>query len=70
MDTKVQDFNEIVRFCEQKRQTGDYQTLANILGVNTDAARMQIYRKTEKAVMILYKIIKQREELKKEIQNQ
>lgn len=67
---KIMDFSEIVRICEQKKQTGDYQTIANILNVNIDAARMRVYRKDEKAVTILYKIIQQREELKREYQNQ
>lgn len=68
--TKIIDFSEMVRICEQKRQTGDYQTLANVLEVNTDTARMRVYRKDEKAVRILYRIIQQREELKREYQNQ
>lgn len=68
--TKVMDFPEMVRICEQKRQTGDYQTLANVLEVNTDTARMRVYRKDEQAVRILYRIIQQREDLKREYQNQ
>ncbi|AFR36582.1 hypothetical protein [Riemerella anatipestifer] len=67
--TKIEEISEIVRICEQERQTGDYQTLAKALGTTVDAARMRYYRKDEQAVKILYRIIKQREELTLEISN-
>ncbi|MGV4438085.1 hypothetical protein [Ornithobacterium rhinotracheale] len=68
--TKVKEINEIVRICEQKKQTGDYQTLAKALGTTIDAARMRFYRKDENAVRVLHRIIEQRESLTQEFQKQ
>lgn len=55
--------NEIVAICEQKKQTGDYQTLAKILKTTVDSARMRYYRKDKTTVLRLYEIIRQREDL-------
>jgi hypothetical protein len=63
---KIQEFSEIVRICEQKKQTGDYTTVANILGINVDTARMRVYRKDEEACNLLYRVIQHREALKEE----
>jgi len=42
---------------------GDYQTLAKCLDISADAAKMRFYRKDEKAVKFLQKIIENRENL-------
>lgn len=63
MSAKIQDLNEIVRICEQKKKYGDFQTLANVLNINVDTARMRYYRKNEQAIKLLYNIIEQRENL-------
>lgn len=68
--TKVMEISEIFRKCEQKRQTGDYQTLAKALNITVDAARMRYRRNDEKAVRTLYSIIEQREDLIQNNQNQ
>ena len=70
MDTKVQEFSEIVRICKQKRQTGDYLTLAKILDTTVDAIRMRLNRKEEKTYLVLYELIQQRENLIQKYQNQ
>lgn len=61
--TKVQEFNEIVTICEQKKQTGDVLTLSKMLGYTTDAIRMRLLRKDERVYKALYQIIEQREDL-------
>lgn len=61
--TKVIQFSEIVRICEQKKQTGDIQTLSKMLGYTTDAIRMRLQRKDEKTYEALYELIEQREYL-------
>lgn len=66
---KIQDFSEIVRFCERKKQTGDVLTLSKMMGCTTDAMRMRLSRKDEKAYKALYEIVKQREELINNYQN-
>lgn len=66
--TNIQDFTEIVRFCEQKKQTGDIQTLSKMFGYTTDAIRMRLVRKHIETYRALYRIIKQREDLIKEYQ--
>lgn len=63
MSAKIQDLNEIVRICEQKKKYGDFMTLANVLNINVDTARMRYYRKNEEAIKLLYSIIEQRENL-------
>lgn len=68
--TKVQEFSEIVMICEQKKQTGDVQTLSRMFRITADAIRMRMSRKDEKTYRVLYKIVEQRENLIKEIQNQ
>ncbi|ATA75259.1 hypothetical protein [Capnocytophaga sp. H2931] len=68
--TKVMDFNEIVRICEQKKQTGDIQTLSRMFRVTTDAIRMRMSRKDEKTYEALYQIVEQRENLIQKYQNQ
>lgn len=62
--------DEIVAICEQKKQTGDYQTLAKILKTTVDSARMRYYRKDKIAIQALHQIIKQREDLVKGFQYQ
>jgi len=44
-------------------QYGDFQTLAKCLDISADAAKMRFYRKDEKAVKFLQKIIENRENL-------
>lgn len=68
--TKVIDFSEIVRICEQKKQTGDIQTLSKMFGYTTDAIRMRLSRKDEETYKALYEIIEQREKLIEKYQNQ
>ncbi|MDO4763870.1 MAG: hypothetical protein Q4A00_05760 [Flavobacteriaceae bacterium] len=68
--TKIMEISEIFRKCEQKRQTGDYQTLAKVLNTTVDAARMRYRRNDEKAVRTLYSIIEQRDKLIEKYQNQ
>ena len=68
--TKIIEFSEIVMICEQKKQTGDVQTLSRMFRVTTDAIRMRMSRKDERTYKALYQIIEQRENLIKEIQNQ
>lgn len=68
--TKVIEFSEIVRICEQKKQTGDILTLSKMLGHTTDAIRMRLSRKDEKTYEALYQIIEQRENLIQKYQNQ
>ncbi len=68
--TKIKKFNEIVTICEQKKQTGDTQTVAKMIGATTEATRMRLSRKDEKAYKALYKVIEQRENLIKEYQTQ
>ena len=60
---KIIQFSEIVRICEQKKQTGDIQTLSKMLGYTTDAIRMRLQRKDEKTYEALYELIEQREYL-------
>ncbi len=59
--TKVENIDELVRICEQKKQTGDFQTLSKILNTTTEAARMRYYRKDEDAVKAMYSIIENRD---------
>lgn len=66
--TKVIEFPEIVRICEQKKQTGDIQTLSKMFGFTTDAIRMRLTRKDVKTYEALYEIIEQREFLIKKYQ--
>ena len=61
--TKVMEFSEIVRICEQKKQTGDIPTLSKMFGYTTDAIRMRLTRKDERTYKALYEIIEQRENL-------
>ncbi len=68
--TKVQNFSQIVTICEQKKQTGDIQTVARMFGFTTDAIRMRLSRKHEETYKALYRVIEQRENLIKEFQNQ
>lgn len=68
--TKIQEFSEIVRICEQKKQTGDILTLSKMLGHTTDAIRMRLSRGDKLTYEALYEIIKQREELIQKFQNQ
>ena len=67
---KVMEFSEIVRICEQKKQTGDILTLSKMLGYTTDAIRMRIARRDEPTYNALYEIIEQRENLIEKYQNQ
>lgn len=67
---KIKEFSEIVTICEQKKQTGDIQTLSRIFGCTTDAIRMRLTRKDEKTYQALYAIINQRENLIQNYQNQ
>lgn len=69
METKVQEFSEIVRICKQKRQTGDYLTLAKILDTTVDAIRMRLNREDKKTYLVLYELIEQRDLLKQKYQN-
>ncbi len=66
--TKVINIEEIALICEQKKQTGDYQTLAKVLRTTVDAARMRFYRRDINAVKVLHKIIENREQLALEYQ--
>lgn len=68
--TKVIEISEKIRICKEKKQTGDYQTLAKILNTTVDGARARFYREEERAVNILYHIIEQRENLIQKYQNQ
>lgn len=68
--TKIIEISEIVRFCEQKKQTGDILTLSKMLGHTTDAIRMRLSRKDESVYKALYEIIQKREELIQKYQNQ
>ena len=67
---KVMEFSEIVRICEQKKQTGDILTLSKMLGYTTDAIRMRLARRDEVTYNALYEIIEQRENLIEKYQNQ
>ena len=68
--TMAMEFNEIVRICEQKKQTGDILTLSKMLGYTTDAIRMRLARRDEATYNALYEIIEQRENLIEKYQNQ
>ncbi|MFX1668502.1 hypothetical protein JZ968_10095 [Riemerella anatipestifer] len=68
--TKVKEFSEIVRFCEQKKQTGDVQTLSKMFGYTTDAIRMRLTRKDKPTYEALYEVIEARENLIQKYQNQ
>ncbi|MDO5607609.1 MAG: hypothetical protein Q4G08_04040 [Capnocytophaga sp.] len=70
METKVKELSEIVTFCEQKKQTGDVQTLSRMFGFTTDAIRMRLSRKDPKTYNALYRLIFQREKLIEEFKNQ
>lgn len=70
METKVKELSEIVRICEQKKQTGDVLTLSKMLGYTTDAIRMRLSRKDETTYKALYEIISQRENLIQKFINQ
>jgi hypothetical protein len=61
--TKVIQFSEIVRICEQKKQTGDIYTLSKMLNCSTDATRMRLQRGDEKAYKAFYYLIVERENL-------
>ena len=61
--TNLKEKSERIRICKEKKQTGDYQTLAKILNTTVDGARARFYREEERAVNILYQIIEQREKL-------
>ena len=61
--TKVKEKSEKIRICKEKKQIGDYHTLARILNITIDGARLRFYREEERAVNILYQIIEQREKL-------
>ena len=67
---KVMEFSEIVRICEQKKQTGDILTLSKMLGYTTDTIRMRLARRDEATYNALYEIIEQRENLIEKYQNQ
>lgn len=47
----------------KKIQYGDIQTLAKCLDISADAAKQRYYRKDQKAIEILQKIIENREAL-------
>ncbi len=68
--TKIRNFDEIVRFCEQKKQTGDIQTVSKMFGYTTDAIRMRLTRKDKATYEALCEVIEQRESLIKKYQNQ
>lgn len=55
------EFLDIIRFCEQKRQVGDYLTLSRALGKTVDAVRMRLNRNDEETYRALYAIIENRE---------
>lgn len=61
--TKVIQFSEIVRICEQKKQRGDIFTLSKMLDCSSDATRMRLSRGDEKAYNALYDLIIQRQNL-------
>ena len=67
---KVMEFSEIVRICEQKKQTGDILTLSKMLGYTTDTIRMRLARRDEATYNALYEIIEQRENLIEKYKNQ
>ena len=67
---KVMEFSEIVRICEQKKQTNDILTLSKMLGYTTDTIRMRLARRDEATYNALYEIIEQRENLIEKYQNQ
>lgn len=66
--TKIENLDEIVRFCEHKKQTGDIQTLSKMFGYTTDAIRMRLTRKDKDTYKALYKVIEARENLIQEYQ--
>ncbi|SDE08657.1 hypothetical protein [Riemerella columbipharyngis] len=68
--TNVKNFSEIVRICEQKKQTGDIQTLSKMFGYTTDAIRMRLTRKDKATYEALYEVIDARENLIQKYQNQ
>ncbi|MRI63383.1 hypothetical protein EDM00_05190 [Ornithobacterium rhinotracheale] len=68
--TNVKNFSEIVRICEQKKQTGDIQTVSKMFGFTTDAIRMRLTRKDKAAYEALYEVIEAREKLIEKYQNQ
>ena len=45
--TKVMEISEKIRICKEKKQIGDYQTLAKILNTTVDGARVRFYREEE-----------------------
>lgn len=53
--------SEIIRYCEQKRQVGDYLTLARAMNKTVDAVRMRLNRNDEETYRVLYAIIENRE---------
>ena len=67
---KVMEFSEIVRICEQKKQTNDILTLSKMLGYTTDTIRMRLARRDEATYNALYEIIEQRENLIEKYKNQ
>ena len=67
---KVMEFSEIVRICEQKKQTNDILTLSKMLGYTTDTIRMRLARRDEATYNPLYEIIEQRENLIEKYKNQ
>ncbi len=48
---------------KEKIQYGDYQTLAKVLGISADAAKMRFFRGDEKTANVLQEIIAMRENL-------
>ncbi len=48
---------------KEKTQYGDYQTLAKVLGISAEAAKMRFFRGDEKSANILQEIITMRENL-------
>lgn len=59
--------SEIIRYCEQKRQVGDYLTLARAMNKTVDAVRMRLNRNDEETYRVLYAIIENRERIIKGI---
>lgn len=53
---------------KMKMKYGDYNTLGQILGISSDAAKMRFNRKDSTAIEAMTKIILSREELIKEYQ--
>lgn len=59
----VVNISEMFQICKKKRRNADLILLAEVLGISQSAAQSQFRRGVERAVIAMYAIIEEREQM-------